>query len=80
MNKIITIFFRNGIKGSAVCVYDTASLQKVFDGPFKYQKSKDSVWEPYTEPMEKTKVKIVYFSFFTDNLQIRLKNFFNLKV
>jgi hypothetical protein len=53
----IKIIFRNGIKGSAVCIYDISSFNKVFDGPYKYQKRKDSIWEPYNEKIEKIRVK-----------------------
>ena len=44
------------MKGSAVCVYDVNSLEKAFNGPFKHQKSKDSIWEPYNQPIESYKV------------------------
>ena len=36
----------NGVRGSAVCVYDVASLENAFNGPYKHQKSKYSIWEP----------------------------------
>ena len=56
-NLIYAIFSTpsNGIKGSAVCVYDVESLENAFKGPFKHQKSKDSIWEPYNEPIQSNK-------------------------
>lgn len=56
-NLIYALFTaqNNGMKGSAVCVYDVNSLEKAFNGPFKHQKSKDSIWEPYNQPLESYK-------------------------
>jgi semaphorin 5 len=63
-NLIYAIFTTppNGVKGSAVCVYDVQALEKAFDGPFKHQKSQTSVWEPFYS--ETDKVKVIFISFF----------------
>ena len=49
-------FLSNGVKGSAVCVYDVNSLEAAFNGPFKHQKAQDSIWEPLNKPVDKLKV------------------------
>ena len=43
------------MKGSAICVYDVNSLENAFKGPFKHQKSQDSIWEPYDQEIETPK-------------------------
>ncbi len=56
--------FRNGIKSSAVCVYDVKAIESAFSGPFKHQKTKDSIWEPFNQPLESNKVcKFLFFHF-----------------
>jgi len=38
-------------------MYDIQSIEKAFSGPFKYQKSMESIWQPYEdEPLEDNKV------------------------
>lgn len=39
---------RNGIAGSAVCVYNMSAIEAAFRGPFKYQSSPTSGWESVT--------------------------------
>ncbi len=58
---------RNGVKGSAVCVYDVNSLEKAFNGPFQHQKSKDSIWEPTNDQIQTAKVPIDSFNLFLFN-------------
>ena len=39
-----------------MCVYDQNALETAFRGPYKHQKTKDSIWEPYNEPVQMAKV------------------------
>jgi chondroitin sulfate proteoglycan 4 len=34
-------------------VYDVDSLEAAFEGPFKHQKTQDSIWEPFTKQLPK---------------------------
>lgn len=42
----LALSFRKNIKASAVCQYNFADVQKVFDGP--YMEVQDSKWREYT--------------------------------
>lgn len=37
--------FRNGIAGSAICVFNMSSIEDAFRGPFKHQENTGSAWE-----------------------------------
>lgn len=39
---------RNSIYGSAVCAFNLSSINKVFNGPLKYQSSPKAAWEKQT--------------------------------
>lgn len=63
---------RNGMKGSAICVYDVDSLNTAFNSPFIHQKTKDSIWEPFNQPSETYKVNQVHLKI---EIQLGLKVF-----
>lgn len=76
-NQLIYAIFAtpsNAIKGSAVCVYDVAALDAAFNGPFKHQKRKDSIWEPYTEPLESYKCGSHHDNISTNSNKFQLKD------
>lgn len=37
--------YRNSIHGSAICVFNIASIEKAFNGPIKFQESPGSAWQ-----------------------------------
>lgn len=62
------------MKGSAICIYDVKSLENAFNGPFKHQKSQNSVWEPYDEEIEMPKCGSGGKSKFIDSQKFQLKH------
>jgi len=74
-SNVIFNFERNGVKGSAVCVYDIASLELAFDGPFNYQKAQDSIWEPYILSKKQSKCSAdIYQSYSKEPSKFQLKH------
>lgn len=46
------LFFRNGIAGSALCSFNMTSVNKTFDGAFKYQSSPSAAWMPLYDNLD----------------------------
>ncbi|KAF2353568.1 Thrombospondin type-1 (TSP1) repeat [Trinorchestia longiramus] len=43
---------QNGIPGSAVCAFNLTSVNRTFEGPFKYQSNTNSLWSSVTDDLD----------------------------